>query len=778
MKPLATPSPVLLIPIVATVLACGLALLLGQHLWSIREDTPGRVFRAQGYVSQVRRLLESPRQVLVLQQSRESALRLEFHLDRADEEERKFYQHSQWLRRDIQRYNDGEPGFFRLRRVKGKVQVDLDEYAHDVPLPAVDQGAEVGIQMTGGQVPVLRGEGLRLMFDPPLSQAGREEGAQTLEGAQWLPGGGVKQHQGPAFLLRVDGANLMHLRQPKQGQPVMEVLQEGATEIRLNGIPVNRGGAMAELAVLKARLPGHKGQGIPLMDGDRLLVLLKTGEEHSLRYGLARGELRFDSQSVRDCTLLGQAARAVKMLTVEPEKVPADGLPPFTLDSRLQPYLEKKLHQEVARLDSILSPRIRDVSQRPACIAVLDALSGETLALASYPDPATLARWNAVALRGEETGITENRLEALHRNQNLQRIPIGSTIKPILATAIWETAPVLRRLQVTGGPTTRSMYGHAIHPSMNNPSAGVHWTPVEWLKNSSNPYTLAAYLAALAPARSYTLDARGQLKPNGGKLDLGGYVRGQEILTSFYSEEHPPAVNAMLRACFSISLREPSFRYDASVIRPWLDSLGIAPDKVPAALRPLLPEMTHLKMQGYRDLRNDLVSMVIGGGENRWTNLKLAEAYARIGTGRMVEATLVRRAAEAKFAAMPVSPATLSLVREGMTAAVMQGGTASSADMGLRPALEKQSRRLAAQGLRLVVHGKTGTATRLAGRECAALALYLAVQDGKGVTRAALACTLYLEDRAGSANSASAVRLGAGISDALIAHLERQARQK
>ncbi|MCA1963698.1 MAG: hypothetical protein LDL31_07110, partial [Prosthecobacter sp.] len=314
-------------------------------------------------------------------------------------------------------------------------------------------------------------------------------------------------------------------------------------------------------------------------------------------------------------------------------------------------------------------------------------------------------------------------------------------------------------------------YGHKIDGPMNNPSKGTQWGPVEWLEKSSNPYTLAAYLASLAPAESYTLDSRGILQPKGGKLDLSRWLHGRQVRPEYFMQETLPDVNARLRDTFGISLNFPDKLYDSTTIQPWIEKLGLKDKPMPAALMPLMPETTHLGMQSYTDLRYDIVSMVIGGGDHRWSNLKLAEAYARLGTGLKVEATLVRRANKPDFAPLPVSAETLSLIREGMTAVVMRDGTA----VRLRPALETHIKRLSTQGLRLVVHGKTGTATRVQGRECAALALYLALHDTKDTRRAALACTIYLEDRAGASNSTQAVLLGAQLVPALIAQLERQA---
>lgn len=751
-------SPSSLISFVSVLLACGLAAAIGRQLLLSADEEPPRVHRATGYVERVRKMLESPRGSLVLQQRK-----LVFCLEKASEDEREFYRHSQWLRRDITRFNEGASGFFSLRRVKGGgVKVELDDHAHDVPLPVPGGEGDLKIDIAGSKVPLLRGDGLKLMFDPP--QEGAENATRTLEAADWLTG--EHQHQAVSFLLRDGAANLLLLSQAKEGQVVLEPLQSQGSLIQINGVVVNRSD--------KARSKAER----LLSDGDRVLITLRSGTQTALRFGMTRGGLHFDAESAKDCPMLAQATQAVRALQGRPDIAVSGALAPFTLDSRLQAHIEQTLQREVARLNAALQRSVPDIEKRPACITVLDAMNGEALALASYPDAATLDRWDAAWRRGEDIGLTEVRLEALHRNQNLQRIPIGSTTKPMLATAIWETAPALRKLQVNGGPLTITMYGHAIDGPMHNPSDGTHWGPVEWLQKSSNPYTLAAYMAALAPADSYTLDAHGILHPKGTKLELSRYLKGRQIKPEFFVDSSVPPVNAKLRECFGIELNEPAERYDTSVLQPWLEKLGLNENNVPGALTPLLPERTHLGMQGYQDLRYDLVSMVIGGAENRWSNLKLAEAYARIGTGTKVEATLVRRAKPTEFAPLPVSAATLNLVREGMTAVVMNGGTAAAPTSGLRPALEKQQQRLAKRGLRLVVHGKTGTATRATGRECAALGLYLALHDARDTRRAALACTIYLEDRAGSSNSVNAVKLCAAITDSLVGHLERQAAVK
>jgi cell division protein FtsI/penicillin-binding protein 2 len=748
----------------SVLLACSLAAAVGRQLvLSVNEEAP-RIYRADGYVEQVRRMLDSPRGALALEKKK-----LVFHPEKASEDERKFYGKNATLRRDVERFNDGSVGFFSLgRKEDGGVTLELDDYFHNVPLPVPSGEGELNIEISGAKVPVLSGQDLKLMFDAPQAEA--ENATRTLDPAEWLRGS-RQQHQAVAFLLRDDGGNLLLLSQPKLGQIHLQLLQNQGAQVQVNGVLVKRDAV------------GQSAAGRLLLDGDRVLITQAGGRQVALRFGLTQGGLRLDTQAGHQAPLLAQAAEAVRALQGRSDITATGALAPFTLDLRLQTQLQKALQGEVTRLDAALRGRMPDIDKHPACITVLDALSGEALALASYPDAATLERWDAAWRSGADIGLKEARLEALHRNQNLQRIPIGSTTKPMLATAIWETAPALRKLHVEGGPQTAVMYGHTLTSPMRNPSDGTHWGPVEWLQKSSNPYTLAAYLAALAPADSYTLDARGILRPNGGKLDLSRYVKprdaaGRDMKPEFFQPGSVPPVNLKLQDCFNIDLSESAHLYDASVLKPWLEKLGLDEKKVPRALHGLLPESTHLGMQSYQYLRGDLVSMVIGGGGNRWSNLKLAEAYARIGTGMKVEATLVKRAKAADFSPMPVSTATLNLVREGMTAAVMNGGTASAESSGLRPALEKQQARLAKRGLKLVVHGKTGTATRDAGRECAALALYLALHDGKDTRRAALACTIYLEDRAGSTNSVNAVKLCADISEALISQLERLAAEK
>lgn len=751
-----------LLSFVSVLLACSLAAGMGRHLYLSANEEPPLVHRATGYVQRVQKMLDSPRGVLVIEQKK-----LVFHAKKANAEELLFYQQTPLLRRDMKRFNEEASGFFSLHRMKdSSMKVVVDAHAHDVPLSVPGGMQKLKIEISGAEVPVLGRAGLELMFDPPL--AGAENETRFLKSADWLTG--EHHHQAVAFLLQDDSTNVLLLSQVKAGQIVLKSLDAQGVKIQINGVALNR----ADKAQANAEQL--------LVEGDRVQITLRSGAQTALRFGLMRGGLHFGGGSELGSPLLAQATQAVRALQSRSGITVSAALAPFTLDLRLQAQLEKTLQSTVTRLNGELRRRVPDVDLRPACITVLDALNGEALALASYPDAAKLERWDAASKSGEDIGLKDWQLEALHRNQNLQRIPIGSTTKPMLATAIWETAPALRKLQVNGGPTTTTMYGH-VFDGMNNPSEGTHWGPVEWLQKSSNPYTLAAYLAALAPADSYSLDSQGILHQKGGKLDLSRYVMkkdadGRDMKPDFFLEGSVPPVNVKLRECFDIALNQPAQTYDASVLMPWLEKLGLKENNVPRALYPLLPESTHLGMQDYKYFRGDLVSMVIGGAGNRWSNLKLAEAYARIGTGMKVEATLVKRAKPLVFAQMPVSEGTLNLVREGMTAAVMNGGTAAAESSGLRPALEKQQQRLAKRGLRLVVHGKTGTATRDEGRECAALALYLALHDARGIRRAALACTIYLEDRAGSTNSVNAVKLGAAIANPLVNHLERQAAER
>jgi hypothetical protein len=154
---------------------------------------------------------------------------------------------------------------------------------------------------------------------------------------------------------------------------------------------------------------------------------------------------------------------------------------------------------------------------------------------------------------------------------------------------------------------------------------------------------------------------------------------------------------------------------DTGVWRALLDQRS---DLDPCGFTQSSPEREALGLEQARDFRRDVLTVILGNGEGRWTAVKLAEAYARLVTGRQVRAGFTYVAdPDATARAAPLLAADPALVKRadldqarkrvthGMTL-VPQGTAASTELPGVLALLQK---RLAAQGLVLGAFAKTGT---------------------------------------------------------------------
>ena len=169
-------------------------------------------------------------------------------------------------------------------------------------------------------------------------------------------------------------------------------------------------------------------------------------------------------------------------------------------------------------------------------------------------------------------------------------------------------------------------------------------------------------------------------------------------------------------------------RYDLRPWRPLLDHLTAGTDEaagwaVHTAFQRVSPERVDLAFNRVSRLRQDYVSLLLGGATSTWTNVQLAEATSRLVAGRRVEARLAERVLvrEDGDAVEPVPPEETELpaplelrpevrraVLDGMAQVVEgPGGTGRE----LRDELSRL--RAAFPGDRVLLYSKTGSPTLL-----------------------------------------------------------------
>lgn len=435
------------------------------------------------------------------------------------------------------------------------------------------------------------------------------------------------------------------------------------------------------------------------------------------------------------------------------------------------------LEREVQRgIDQAFRTAVQAVqAQHPgrpfgAGMTVLDGKSGDILALATYPGIEAMANLEI------DDEAERRRLLA---NQNLRLHPIGSSGKPFLFTAVAHAFPFLLGLEIdgyAGSLAQRDVLHCELTKGYRVPEGyGGRLDFRTALQISSNRYTIELATLALAANGGHAGSLEDQLPrdravawPRPGQPS-GVLINGRALdyapaLEFIHRENRGPADSASRAAVRCISMdnlesvrfRHPlelltgaptywgtdparlpesatvgqlnrayrTHRSDLSVFAPLLARLfeGASDDeqwKIRAAAQEMSPERVNLAFNQVSRLREDYVTLLLGGGNSIWTNIQLAEAMSRLVTGRAVEARLVsrvlpRREGEAGLPppepprppapVLDIRPEARQAVLEGIIRVGRPGGTAPA----MQPALNRHVRPLFPED-RIDVFSKTGS---------------------------------------------------------------------
>ena len=817
------------------ILGLGAALLFLSN-WQVDDSAPS-YYQPRGYRSNV------------ISMTRSGALRLDPALpgdpnvrewgrllldeSAASGKEQTFFRQSRRLQRDMEQFNENGGGFFEVK-TDGAIGVARDFHNFALPYPRREPWA--------GSF-TLRGDVLPSMVSPELylGFAEIDEGGAPLASdyavltlKEWTkPQGKGTHRRARAYEFRgADGQPLVRFRMHGQ-QIIMSLVDSAYCIVRLNGEPVNRPGSEPARNFLsrKTEPPINEGNTAPLLVGDRLRIQWMADKtEISFRYGQYSGGIVsrkwmedgrninvVDPELAAELPYLAELHEAMNRF-VQRHPNPASLKQP---DVRLS--FDRGLHQSISRIlfDSVRyfdarRSSVPNIENEPACVTVLNALTGEVLAMPSYPAPEDLERLHLKSISSPGAGLHTNRLRRLTMNQNLALIPIGSTTKPLLAAAIWDIYPELAKLTLDEpGGERRDLMGYRLSKGYSTVGPR-HVDYKGFLRMSSNDYTIHLGLLTLAGKPKLNMDGQPVTTSDG--MDFSQFIRGDQIPGGLLRPDLP--VFPKFAELFDIALatdfsEDTGARWDPGVLTTLLRQAGV-PTEVFSATLPadasertkitalrdalfnsfanILPEATNLHLDQINSVRGDYTSLLLGSGKNYWSNLKLAEAYARLGTGRRVRARIAvdpkDPAAAENFPELPIRPETLDLIYDGMEECAngVNGSTAERISDSLRLAREKYAK----QGLTLRAICKTGTATRISTRrdrsgrilvpkrECAAFCLYLELTNKEGKITAAVSVATYLQDRAATKgdsaprNSAVAVQLTEDFLPEVLAWLDRQ----
>jgi hypothetical protein len=609
---------------------------------------------------------------------------------RATPEAMDFYNGSP-LHRDLER---DDPGLWRI--VNGVV-VEMSPYAHYQPAPFAKKSAWRGAllfrtdRQTGGRAEITSATGsFRLVQRVAGAGPNRADGLARLD-AFHAPLGGEG-----------DTLELTPGDPTKFDTPLVRIVLAGDTPlVRVTG----RDGS-ASLDGRALRL----GDTAAFPAGSQLTLRLGRESAAYVSRGAAVEAVSW-RQPLADRYRAPGLERFARHVEAAMNEAVARGLPPerdlrLSLDAELQ-----------ARLQRQLVDYCRSHGRFRAAMTVMDADTGEILALASYP------------------GETGDRAAAqdrgdLDRNQNFYRMPIGSAAKVPISAAILTEHPELRTLQVQGRPGAAQitdLMGLDLIPIQDEAvGLGGAIDFDSFLKYSSNRFATALMVLGAA---AHPEDGQGPAT-GADTYRLDGTVRTHLPALPFAEHPGPNGVRlgalqqkllwpGRLHDLFDIDYEAPrsgarvdEFGDDSSDMRPWRGLLcdpALAPGGRPpilSELRDVSPDREVFATNQIESFRADYVPMILGGQAWAWSNLRLAQSFARIVTGRPVEATLLQ-GTTATCGAGPsdaVPPEVRETLMHAMAKVVEPGGTAQA----LRPGIAELAA-LAPAGETIGLWGKTGT---------------------------------------------------------------------
>jgi hypothetical protein len=383
------------------------------------------------------------------------------------------------------------------------------------------------------------------------------------------------------------------------------------------------------------------------------------------------------------------------------------------LNSQLYEALEKEalgqnrngLWDEINQRQG-LAPRISATVMVPE--------SGEVLALASWPshNPAPQspeqdknnprAYGNLMRRRDPEA-----RLYLL--NHNLERHVLGSATKPFIAGAAATAFPELLTLAVADNKSEYDrVFGIPTRPSWRgNGSGKVAFS--NFLTHSNNLFEVMIGFLGLAET-----DANSRMRfttiPVADDYEINGRPYAvQPDFTDTFNSQNGDALNldkthlaVKLKELFDVQVSGPDQTRDVDVWNKAVE-MNLLPDQG-NSFNLIAPETSNLALNQIRDARS-FVGITLGGNTNRWNNVKSAEAFARLITGRQVAASFVKLDQKPEFP--PLND--FSRVRTALLAAledVVMNGTASKLNSRVG---QLDSNGQATVGRRFAIFAKTGT---------------------------------------------------------------------
>jgi hypothetical protein len=275
------------------------------------------------------------------------------------------------------------------------------------------------------------------------------------------------------------------------------------------------------------------------------------------------------------------------------------------------------------------------VSDARAAITLMDGTTGALLALPSWPETAAAA-----------SDVTES----LQENHNFTRLAPGSVAKLLYSAAVLETHPELLTLavNVTAEEFT-NVAGIPLEDPIKEEGAGGTLNFVNAIAYSANRY--AATLLTLASDEPGTVAADRSIADPADRFAINGIEQSRRPANLLFEPGRVGILVAdvpwaqRMRELYEINTSNvlaPEARYRRYVWDGLPRSLRLSGNSA-ALLDSIAPATENLQLDRIdeRDYRTRFLPLILGGGESRWSNIALAEAFASIVANRRVRARLV-----------------------------------------------------------------------------------------------------------------------------------------
>lgn len=346
---------------------------------------------------------------------------------------------------------------------------------------------------------------------------------------------------------------------------------------------------------------------------------------------------------------------------------------------------------------------------------LMDGLTGEIAALPSFPvipDHLHPSQRNSPAHR-----------RMLERNSNFVRMVVGSTAKAPFALAILNSFPQLGQLRISATTPFRTLAGVDLGTPVPDHGSGT-FDFRTFLARSSNKYAAMLMVLGLSDAQSIARNACDG--PSNERFWIGDQARTCRPRMAFLDGARPtplgmrpvragrPAGQGWSNNLYTLFCLSPNGPDE----QPPTPDIGCMADEAqrraiwrsaqferPRLLAAVSPDREGFGLNVVDGVYEDYVMSILGGNRGRWSTISLAQAYARIITGRAITARLTRQGSaageeEPQAVRLQLNQGAHNQVVQGLRAVVLEGTGRSLSGAGF-PA--------GADGDEFRIFAKTGT---------------------------------------------------------------------